>query len=428
MTEKPLAIVPLVPAEVDLRGMAFMPLDVARLLDSDLFALSTGEEFKTALALWCKSWQQQPAASLPNDDRILAHLSGAGTRWKKVRPMALRGWTLCSDDRYYHPVIAEKAMSAWRERAEYRDKRENEAERQRRHREDHKALRAKLREFGVTVPYNTPMASLQEMLQYQERERSHNAPVTSTGASHDTRRLRLREGEGEGEGEGEYLKEYVLQGSASEDAPPQSELTALSSEGHHHTGQPALPIPEASAASGRAPKVDPMVGFEDFYKLYPRKQKRADAEKAWRKLAPDEALRATMTASLALHCQSEGWRKDQGQFIPLPASWLNSRRWEDVLGPIDTLGCPAEQIVDLYHQHCPMQASVTVLDPVLRQLLSERWAEHEAQRDLGFWVEFFQQAADLDTVFYRGERRRPYLEALVFRQNFRDIVEGHTHA
>ncbi|UYM61329.1 YdaU family protein [Pseudomonas aeruginosa] len=91
-----------------MRGLPFMPLDVVRLLDSDLFALTSGDEFKAALSLWCKAWLQVPAASLPNDDRVLAHLSGAGARWRKVKDMALRGWQLCSDDRLYHPVIAEK--------------------------------------------------------------------------------------------------------------------------------------------------------------------------------------------------------------------------------------------------------------------------------------------------------------------------------
>lgn len=93
-----------------------MPLDTVRLLDSDLVALSSGEEFKAAVALWCKSWQQIPAGSLPNDDRVLAHLSGAQQRWKRLKPMALRGFVLCSDGRLYHPVIAEKALQAWEHR------------------------------------------------------------------------------------------------------------------------------------------------------------------------------------------------------------------------------------------------------------------------------------------------------------------------
>jgi len=113
---------PLTPTDCDLRDFAFMPLDATRLLDSDLFALSSGDEFKAALALWCKCWLQVPAASLPNDDRVLAHLSGAGSKWRKVKDMALRGFVLCSDGRLYHPVVAEKANDAWARKASYRDR------------------------------------------------------------------------------------------------------------------------------------------------------------------------------------------------------------------------------------------------------------------------------------------------------------------
>lgn len=108
--------------ETDMRGLQFMPLDVVRLMDSDLFALSTGDEFKAAVALWCKAWLQIPAASLPDDERILAHLSGAGARWKKVRGMALRGFVKCSDGRFYHPVIAQKAADAWAMRLRQRER------------------------------------------------------------------------------------------------------------------------------------------------------------------------------------------------------------------------------------------------------------------------------------------------------------------
>jgi len=113
---------PLTPADCDLRGLPFMHLDVVRLMDSDLFALSTGDEFKAAVALWCKSWLQVPAASLPDDDRVLAHLSSAGTRWKKLKSMALRGWVKCSDGRLYHPTVAEKALSGWKARIAQRDR------------------------------------------------------------------------------------------------------------------------------------------------------------------------------------------------------------------------------------------------------------------------------------------------------------------
>lgn len=113
---------PFVPAEVDLRDFPYMALHVAQLLDSETWLLATGDEAKAAVTLWCKAWHQRPAASLPNDDRILAALSGAGTKWKKVKEVALRGFTLCSDGRLYHKTIAETALDAWASKVSQRER------------------------------------------------------------------------------------------------------------------------------------------------------------------------------------------------------------------------------------------------------------------------------------------------------------------
>lgn len=109
---------PLTPAGCDLRGMPYMPMDIS-VLSSDLFALSSGDEFKAALALWMNAWQEVPAASLTDDDRILARTAGYGrdvAGFRKVKAMAVRGFIKCSDGRLYHPVVAEKAIAAWRQR------------------------------------------------------------------------------------------------------------------------------------------------------------------------------------------------------------------------------------------------------------------------------------------------------------------------
>lgn len=98
-----------------------MPLDVVRLRDSDLAATETAEAFRAAVMLWCASWHQLPAASLPDDDRVLANLAGYGRvvkEWQKEREGALRGWVKCADGRLYHPVVAEKAAEAWRGKLE----------------------------------------------------------------------------------------------------------------------------------------------------------------------------------------------------------------------------------------------------------------------------------------------------------------------
>lgn len=107
---------PLLPPDVDLRDFSFMPLDVARLRDSDLAAVVSADAFRAAVLLWCAAWHQIPAASLPADEVALARLAGYGrdlAAWKKVKEGALRGFVLCSDNRLYHAVIAEKALSAW---------------------------------------------------------------------------------------------------------------------------------------------------------------------------------------------------------------------------------------------------------------------------------------------------------------------------
>jgi hypothetical protein len=133
---------PLTPADCDLRDFSFMPLDVVRLRDCDLSVHATGDEFRCAVLLWCASWHQVPAASIPNDDVVLAQLAGFGRvvkEWLKVRAGALRGWVECSDGRIYHPVVAEKANEAWAGRLAYRAKKEAERLRKAAEREAKKA-------------------------------------------------------------------------------------------------------------------------------------------------------------------------------------------------------------------------------------------------------------------------------------------------
>jgi hypothetical protein len=113
---------PLVPSEVDLRDFGFMPLDVLRLRDSDLATVATGDEFRAAVLLWCASWHQQPAASLPDDDRMLRKLAGMPDRWARVKKGALRGFVKCSDGRLYHRVLAEKALESWTKKVAQRDR------------------------------------------------------------------------------------------------------------------------------------------------------------------------------------------------------------------------------------------------------------------------------------------------------------------
>lgn len=114
---------PLVSHDVDLRDFYFMPMDVCRLRDSRLAYALSGEGFRSAVLLWCASWHQVPAASLPDDDVELAHLAGYGRvvdEWKNYRNEALYGFVKCSDGRLYHPHIAKEAIKSWQEKLLHR--------------------------------------------------------------------------------------------------------------------------------------------------------------------------------------------------------------------------------------------------------------------------------------------------------------------
>lgn len=154
---------PFTPADCDLNGLKFMPLEVARVMQSTLFGTSTGDEFKAAFALWCASWYERPAASLPNDEEMLEFLSKAKT-WKKVRNKALRGWVLCSDGRLYHETVARAALGAWDRRVEYQDESDAKTERQRRWRERCKLLGQQLRDLNVTPPRGASLETLERLL------------------------------------------------------------------------------------------------------------------------------------------------------------------------------------------------------------------------------------------------------------------------
>lgn len=71
------------------------------------------------------------------------------------------------------------------------------------------------------------------------------------------------------------------------------------------------------------------VSFEDFWRTFPRRLAKKDALKAWQRIDP--SMHARIMTSLTQQKKSEQWRKDSGQFIPYPASWLNGERWEDEL-------------------------------------------------------------------------------------------------
>jgi len=70
-------------------------------------------------------------------------------------------------------------------------------------------------------------------------------------------------------------------------------------------------------------------GFDEFWTAYPRKTAKANAAKAFARIRPDQPTLTSMLAALRTQRDSPQWLKDDGEFIPHAATWLNGRRWED---------------------------------------------------------------------------------------------------
>ena len=75
------------------------------------------------------------------------------------------------------------------------------------------------------------------------------------------------------------------------------------------------------------------VSFSKFWAAYPNKKSKGAAEKAWQSLKPSEQLEAEIHSGLERAKTSPQWTRNDGQFIPHPATWLRAKGWEDEFAP-----------------------------------------------------------------------------------------------
>jgi len=78
--------------------------------------------------------------------------------------------------------------------------------------------------------------------------------------------------------------------------------------------------------------------FDLFWKAYPRRIGKQAALKIWQRIKPDDAMTETIIAAVNLQKTSRDWKRDNGQYIPNPATWLNQGRWDDdpIFGETET--------------------------------------------------------------------------------------------
>lgn len=124
--------VPLVSAGVSMRGLTYMPLHIDRLQKSKTWLICKRLPHLAfhVMNMWMRCWAEEPAASLEDDDDVLADAAMCSPdKWQEIKTSVLRGWTLCNDGRWYHPVVAEIATEVWEKRTD--DEKKKAADRQR---------------------------------------------------------------------------------------------------------------------------------------------------------------------------------------------------------------------------------------------------------------------------------------------------------
>jgi hypothetical protein len=66
--------------------------------------------------------------------------------------------------------------------------------------------------------------------------------------------------------------------------------------------------------------------FVQFWNLYPKKQSKQDALKAWKQQKPDLSK---ILSALEWQIKSDQWIKENGQYIPQPGKYLREGKWDD---------------------------------------------------------------------------------------------------
>jgi hypothetical protein len=72
--------------------------------------------------------------------------------------------------------------------------------------------------------------------------------------------------------------------------------------------------------------------FLAFYSAYPKHLAKEEAWKAWKKITPELFPGLSFILSkIEKFKKTDDWKKEDGKYIPHPATWINQKRWTDEL-------------------------------------------------------------------------------------------------
>jgi hypothetical protein len=101
------------------------------------------------------------------------------------------------------------------------------------------------------------------------------------------------------------------------------------SPGSCGSAQSSSPQTDVPTGQGEKDTDCALVGFDDFWTSYPRRARRTDAQRAWRRAIAVAPAAAVVAGARRYAAETAG---SPLHFLAHPASWLDARRWEDEPG------------------------------------------------------------------------------------------------
>lgn len=92
--------------------------------------------------------------------------------------------------------------------------------------------------------------------------------------------------------------------------------------------------------------------FDKFWQAYPKNVSKKQAQKSWKKIKPSLELFEKILKALEMVKQTEQWKKDNGKYVPYPATWLNQERWTDEINMMQDTIKEEQKTKPVYYPVC----------------------------------------------------------------------------
>ncbi len=140
----------------------------------------------------------------------------------------------------------------------------------------------------------------------------------------------------------EYTKKLLARAQQDSGTPPTDDVPTLSEDPPSTSTSTITSTETTTKIKQRSPRssdADPSPLFSAFWLVWPHKVAKAAAIKAWLKLGIENRLdreiivQEEIIPAVQRQTEAYGWGREDGEYMPNPATWLNAKRWSDAIDP-----------------------------------------------------------------------------------------------